>query len=110
MPELGNRTGLTTGDEESMKAIKQARRRGVRVPLPFREGPITFEEYIELVPDGVKADLIDGVIYMASPDNTDANDLNGWLCVLLYGYVDAKDLGKVYVARVTYRLGPKRGP
>lgn len=40
---------------------------------------VTFDEFCELVEDGQKADLIDGAIYMASPDNTDANLVNGWL-------------------------------
>ena len=30
---------------------------------------VTFEEFCEIVKDGEKADLIDGVIYMASPEN-----------------------------------------
>ncbi len=63
-----------------------------------------------MVSDGEKADLIDGVIYMASPDNTDAGDLNSWLCAVMRGFVDAHHLGKVYVSRVAYRLGPRDSP
>lgn len=37
-----------------------------------RIGCYTFEDFCALIPTGQKADLIDGVIYMASPDNTDA--------------------------------------
>jgi len=33
-----------------------------------------------------------------------------WLTVVLGGFVAAKDLGKIYVSRVAYRLGQKRGP
>jgi Uma2 family endonuclease len=77
---------------------------------PFRKGEISFEEFLALIPDGEKADLLDGVIYMASPDNTDANDLTVWLCVILAGFVEAKRLGKVYISRVAYRIGAKRGP
>ena len=30
---------------------------------------VTIDDFFALVPDGQKADLIDGVIYMASPDS-----------------------------------------
>jgi Uma2 family endonuclease len=75
-----------------------------------RHGDITFEEFLEIVPDGEKADLLDGVIYMASPDNTDAANVNSWLGTLIFNFVEANDLGKVYFSRVAYRLGSKRGP
>jgi Uma2 family endonuclease len=78
--------------------------------LRVRKGDITFEEFLDLSPDGEKADLLDGVIYVASPDNTVAADLNGWLYSLIYTYVEVLDLGKVYVSRVAFRIGPKRGP
>jgi Uma2 family endonuclease len=70
----------------------------------------TFEEFCWIIPDKQKADLIDGVIYVASPDNTDANDLNVWLMTLLYLFVSRKKLGKVYVSRVAYRLDDHNGP
>src|SRR6516225_10140221 len=50
-----------------------------------RSALYSFEEFCSVVPDGQKADLIDGVIYMASPDNTDAADLFGWLFWLTNG-------------------------
>jgi Uma2 family endonuclease len=75
-----------------------------------RQDDITFEEFLDLIPDGEKADLLDGVIYMASPDNTDAADLNSWLGAIILSFVDLKELGKVYFSRVAYRIGPKRGP
>jgi Uma2 family endonuclease len=81
-----------------------------RTSRPFRKGPVTFEEFVDLVPDGAKADLLDGVIYMASPDNTDAGALTTWLAIVLGGFVDYYDLGKLYLLRVCYRIGPKRGP
>ena len=64
----------------------------------------SFEDFCFLVGDDQKADLIDGVIYMASPDNTDANDLFVWLLRLLGDFVEEKDLGKVYGSRVAFRL------
>src|SRR6185437_11295830 len=75
-----------------------------------RSGCHTFEDFCALIPDGQKADLIDGVIYMASPDNTDANDLFVWLLWILAGFIEVKDLGKVYGSRVAFRLGQAQAP
>lgn len=57
-----------------------------------------------------KADLIDGVIYMASPDNTDAADLFMWFGGLMEYYVEFKELGKVYGSRVAFRLNDRNSP
>src|SRR5687768_9937979 len=70
----------------------------------------TFEDFCLLVKDGQKADLIDGVIYMASPDNTDANSLNGWLGFLMMGVASKTKQGKVYISRVAFRLANIHGP
>jgi Uma2 family endonuclease len=75
-----------------------------------RSRAVTFEDFCVLVKDGQKADLIDGVIYMASPDNTDANDLFVWLLRLLAGFAEAKELGKLYGSRVAFRLGEQQAP
>jgi Uma2 family endonuclease len=75
-----------------------------------RPGVCTFEDFCRLVKDGEKADLIGGVIYMASPDNTDANTLFLWLARLLGDFVEERDLGRVYGSRVAFRLAPKEGP
>jgi Uma2 family endonuclease len=75
-----------------------------------RTPALTFDDFCLLVKDGQKADLINGVIYMASPDNTDANDLFVWLLRLLGDFVEEKDLGKVYGSRVAFRLGEGDGP
>jgi Uma2 family endonuclease len=71
---------------------------------------IDFEAFCELVKDGEKADLIDGVIYMASPDNTDANILSVWLICLLDYFVAEYDLGQVFGSRVAFRLDGRNGP
>jgi len=71
----------------------------------------TFEEFCALIPEGQKADLIDGVIYMASPDNIEGNDLYAWLYALMSFFIDAKELGgKLNISRVAYRLSPRTGP
>src|SRR5262249_42870057 len=75
-----------------------------------RNKQVTYEEFRYLVKDGQKADLIDGVIYMASPDNTDAIELNTWLSRLLADFADEHDLGKVYVSRVACRFEETQAP
>jgi Uma2 family endonuclease len=70
----------------------------------------TFDDFMTLVKDGEKADLINGVIYMASPDNTDANDLFMWLGGLMHDFAELKDLGKVYGSRVAFRLDDENSP
>jgi Uma2 family endonuclease len=72
--------------------------------------PYTFEDFCALVRDGEKADLIDGVIYMASPDNTDANDINFWLGGLIFDFVEYFSLGRVFGARVACRLDDFNAP
>ena len=71
---------------------------------------LTFDDFCAIVKDGEKADLIDGVIYMASPENTEANAIFMWLGTLMNCYVEEKDLGKVYGTRVAYRLDEHNGP
>jgi Uma2 family endonuclease len=73
-------------------------------------GTCTFAEFLLLVKEDQKADLIDGVIHMASPDNTDANDLFIWLVRLMGDFVELKDLGKLYGSRVAFRLDERGGP
>lgn len=78
--------------------------------FPARTDSCTFEDFVALLDDGVKADLIEGVIYMASPDNTDANRLNLWLACVLTLFVETRKLGKIYISRVAYRIGLRNGP
>ncbi len=70
----------------------------------------TYDDFCVLVKDGQKADLIDGVIYMASPDNTDANRINGWLYALILLFVQKKKLGEVYFSRVACRFDAYNAP
>jgi Uma2 family endonuclease len=85
-------------------------RRTAGGPLLTRSGPITFEEFCAIIREDQKADLIDGVIYMASPESTEANDLFGWLFSLMHTYAAEKNLGRVFAERVAFRLGERQGP
>jgi Uma2 family endonuclease len=70
----------------------------------------TFDDFYFLIKEGQKADLIDGVIYMSSPDNTDANSLFMWLGRLIGDYVEERELGEVYGSRVAFRLEEHQSP
>lgn len=75
-----------------------------------RTGPYTFEDFCKIIRDDRKADLIDGVIYMASPENPDANKLFLWLAAIMDNYALRKKLGEVYGSRVAFRLDDEHGP
>jgi Uma2 family endonuclease len=75
-----------------------------------KAAPYTFEDFCALIREDQKADLIDGVIYMASPDNTDANEVFMWLGGLMNLFVEEFQLGQVYGSRVAFRLDDTNGP
>jgi Uma2 family endonuclease len=75
-----------------------------------RTGPYTFEDFCRTIREDQKADLIDGVIYMASPENTDANRLYGWLFIVMGLFLEARALGEVFGSRVALRLDDRNGP
>lgn len=70
----------------------------------------TYDEFCQLVKDGQKADLIDGAIYMASPDNIEANELTGWFYSLLRLFAGRKKRGRVFASRVAFRLNEENSP
>ena len=80
-------------------------------PSRVAEDRISVEDFCHLVPDGQKADLIDGIIYMASPDSRRANKLTGFVYRLLQDYVDARGIGgDVFFSRYACRLGKFHAP
>lgn len=80
-------------------------------PIATTDDLVTFETFCDLVEDGQKADLIDGVIYMASPDSKKANSLNLFLGNLLDGYIGAKEIdGDVFISRYACRITDVRAP
>ena len=70
----------------------------------------TFKDFCLLIKDGQKGDLIDGVIHVASPDNTSSNQLAMWLGGLIDLFVETHDLGQVFASRVAFRLAEDQGP
>lgn len=69
-----------------------------------------FPQFLELVQEDQKADLIEGVLFMASPENIEHNDLVGWLNAVLREYVEHRELGRVTVNRVAYRVSDRSAP
>ena len=63
----------------------------------------TFEEFCWLT-RGRKADLVDGVIYIASPESPEEKDLRLRLTSFLEPLVKSKQLGAVYGPKVAWRL------
>src|SRR5689334_22357881 len=74
---------------------------------PYR---FTFDDFCVRVTDGQKADLIDGVIYMASPDNWDNGLFFSWLYTVIAGYVSQRELGQVVGSRVAFYLDEYNSP
>ena len=80
-------------------------------PHDLAEDLVTVEDFFHLVPDGQKADLIDGVIYMASPDSLRANKLTTFVCRLMSGFVEVRGLGgEVLSSRFAFELTEIRAP
>ena len=73
-------------------------------------GRTTFPEFIKLVGDEQKADLIDGVIYMASPESLEHNDLVVRLVMVPGEFIKKHGLGRLTVNRVAYRLSDNTSP
>jgi Uma2 family endonuclease len=71
---------------------------------------VTFHEFCEVIREDQKADLIDGVIYLAEPDNPVVNQLFLWLAGLIHDVAEEKEAGQVYVLRVAFRLDDHNGP
>jgi Uma2 family endonuclease len=75
-----------------------------------RCGPCSFGDFLEIIREDQKADLLDGVIYLASPENIDHNRLVGWLFKVIGAYVEERQLGLLTVGRVAYRLSARNAP
>jgi len=73
-------------------------------------GTTSFTDFLELIQENQKADLLDGVIYMASPESLDHNDLVFWLGSILRLYVEERRLGRMTVNKVAFRLSHHSAP
>lgn len=71
---------------------------------------VTCDEFFVRITEEQKADLIDGVIHMASPESLEGNELVFWLARLIADFVEATDRGKVFIERVAFRLAKHQMP
>ena len=78
--------------------------------MPRATQPITVDQFEGVVPDGQKADLLDGMIYTAPPDHPEAANVNGFIAMLLSFFADTRKLGKVYGPRSAFRLSDTDAP
>jgi Uma2 family endonuclease len=79
--------------------------------IPVASDLITFDVFCAIIPDGQKADLLDGVIYVASPDSSSANVLASKLIGLIQMYDGARKLGgRVYGRRFAFQLSEIDAP
>ena len=80
-------------------------------PVYDEECSVDWDMFCAMIEDGQKADLIDGVIYMASPDSRRANDVTNFVNMLIYWYNVRKKLGgQVFVNRFAFRLSDHDAP
>ena len=80
-------------------------------PRRVADDLLTVEQFFSFLADGQKADLIDGVIYMASPDSHRANKLTLFLARLFEGFAEARGIsGDVLFSRFAFRLSEFSAP
>jgi Uma2 family endonuclease len=78
--------------------------------LPDRPSSLlTLEQFKRLVKDGMKADLINGVMFVTIPASYTHERLFGFLMRLVGDYVEAKDLGVILGSRSLVEVGPRDG-
>ncbi len=56
--------------------------------------PITVEEFCEYVSDELRAELVDGVIYIMTPPTDPHEWISGWLFKVLGQYIEVRGLGE----------------
>jgi Uma2 family endonuclease len=70
-----------------------------------------FDAFCALVGEDDKADLIDGVIYVASPENVEHYQIEVWLIRLLEDYRELAGIGgAVFGIKIAFRLDAKNSP
>ena len=70
---------------------------------------LTLEQFKRLVKDGMKADLINGVMIVATPASYTHERLFGFLMNLVSLYAEEKGLGVVLGSRSLVEAGPRSG-
>jgi Uma2 family endonuclease len=71
---------------------------------------VTFDEFCEMIKKDQKADLINGVIYMATPATLEHEEEFGFLLAVVRIFVRRKKLGFVLGSRVAMQLSEENAP
>ena len=63
----------------------------------IRHARYSFDDFLTLMREDQKADLLNGYIYMASPESIADNRLGGWLYRLMSEFATELELGEVFL-------------
>jgi Uma2 family endonuclease len=94
---MGRSVALTETHEE----------RTLFLPLTLR--PMTFEEFVRLFGEDDDVELVDGMVMQRVAARDIHEDLQGWLLLIMRGYVSAKGLGIVRGSRTAVKITEHRG-
>jgi Uma2 family endonuclease len=94
---MGRSVALTETHEE----------RTLLLPLTLR--PLTFEEFVRLFGEDDDVELVDGMVVQRVAARDIHEDLQGWLLLIMRGYISAKGLGIVRGSRTAVKITEHRG-
>jgi Uma2 family endonuclease len=77
--------------------------------LPLTLRPMTFEEFVRLFGEDDDVELVDGMMVQRVAARDIHEDLQGWLLLIMRGYVSAKGLGIVRGSRTAVKITEHRG-
>jgi Uma2 family endonuclease len=77
--------------------------------LPLTLRPMTFEEFVRLFGEDDDIELVDGMVVQRVAARDIHEDLQGWLLLIMRGYVSAKGLGIVRGSRTAVKITEHRG-
>jgi Uma2 family endonuclease len=77
--------------------------------LPLTLRPLTFEEFVRLFGEDDDVELVDGMVVQRVAARDIHEDLQGWLLLIMRGYVSAKGLGIVRGSRTAVKITEHRG-
>jgi len=77
--------------------------------LPLTLRPMTFEEFVRLFGEDDDVELVDGMVVQRVAARDIHEDLQGWLLLIMRGYVSAKGLGIVRGSRTAVKITEHRG-
>ncbi len=69
---------------------------------------LTAEEYDAWLPDGIRAEWVDGEVLVMAPASFEHEDLIIWLGAVLRAYVEQHNLGRIIGSQFTLRLPGRR--